>query len=412
MQVNLINTLSGTLKYAAKFVNHQEQASGLSTSRCIQDTSTCLLPKATFARSKEDLAENSLQEILESVLVYFAPALIGENIARKAFSKNLSKEAKKLVAVPAVELLKGNNALNKKVLPVKAAIALTALLIPLAEFTTNYVKNLFTLKVFNKGDFNNIASLEHVKENKAKQEKVEKSAYKNIKRAIGVFAASLGLGVLIAKKGANSKALQGLSELILAPGTKLFKNSQKKKDFFNKYFSLDFNSQNGKLALSKGQLTSCVLVGGAGYFGAAKDRGKQNFLETLFRFPLVGFYIITGSDLFEKGFKKLLQKSGKCKETIGKNLETPSFDAISKMAQEFAAKNGTKTQAEFKKLAKQKVLISGVPFLFSMGFMGFFVAGISNVFTKYRYKHDLKLKAQSDRFIQERQKTKTFQSFC
>lgn len=411
MQINLINTLTGSLKYAAKFVNHHEQASGLSTSRCIQDTATCLLPKAVFARSKEDLAENSVQEISESVLVYYAPAVIGEKIARKAFSKNLSQEAKKLVATPAVELLKTGNVLNKKVLPVKAAIALTALFIPLAEFTTNYVKNLFTLKVFKKANFNNIASLEHTKEDKKSQQKIEKSAYNNIKRAIGVFGASLAMAVLIAKKGANSKALQNISETILAPGTKFFKKNEKTKNFFNKYFSLDFNSQNGKLALSKGQLTSCVLIGGAGYFGASKDRGKQNFLETLFRFPVVGFYIITGSELFEKGFKKLLQKAGKCKETIGKNLETPCFDKIGELAKDFAAKNGTKAEAEFKKLAKQKVLISGVPFLFSIGFMGFFVAGISNVFTKYRYKQDLKIKHQSDLFVLEKNKTETFMPF-
>lgn len=388
MQVTLLNTLSGPLKAAARFVNSQEQASGLSTSRFIQDTGTCLVPKAAFARSKADLAENAVLELSESALVYFAPALIGQNIARKAFSTNLKQAEKKMVSMSANELIKLNNPAAKKVLPVKAAIALSAMLIPLTEFTLNYFKNLFTLKVFKKGDFNTIAALDKSPEDKAIQEKVEKSAYKNIKRAGAIFAGCIGLGALIAKKGHNSKVLQNISEFVLAPGSKLFKKNEKAKNFFNKYASIDFASQNGKLVLSKGQLTSCVLIGGAGYFGASKDRGKQNYLETLFRYPLVGFYVITGSELFEKGFKKLLQKGGKCKETIDKNLNTPSFDKLEMLAKNLAKKNGTKVEAEFKKLAKQKVLISGVPYLFSIGVMGFFVAGISNLFTKYRYQRD------------------------
>lgn len=390
MHITLINTLAQPLKSAAKFINHQEQASGLSTSRFIQDTGTCLLPKAVFSRSAADLAENTFLELSESGLVYFAPALIGEKITRKIFSKNLNSEAKKLVSTPAVKLLENKTSVNKQVLPVKAAIALSAMLIPLTEFTLNYFKNIFTIKAFNKADFNNIAALENKTENKAFQDKVEKSAKKNILRAASVFAGCLGLGALIAKKGADSKTLQNLSELILAPGSKMFKNNDKAKNFFNKYLSIDFAQQDGKLVLSKGQLTSCVLIGGAGYFGASKDRGKQNFLETLFRFPVVGFYIITGSDLFEKGFKKLLVKAGKCKETIGKNLEVPSFEELASLAKTYAAKNGTKAEDEFKKLAKQKTLISGVPFLFSIGFMGFFVAGISNLFTKYRFTKEQK----------------------
>ena len=411
MSVNLINTLSQPLRTAAKFVSHNEQASGLSTSRFIQDTSTCLVPKAVFARSKADLAENSFLELSESALVYFAPALIGEKIARKAFSKNLSAETKHLIAESAEKLIKQNNPAAKKVLPVKAAIALCALVIPLTEFTLNYFKNLMTLKVFKKGDFNNIANLEKTKEDKKFQNQVEKSAKKNIIKAAAIFSSAMALGILTAKKGANSKLLQNISEAILAPGSKFFKNNEKAQNFFNKYFSLDFASQDGKLVLSKGQLTSCVLIGGAGYFGASKDRGRQNFLETLFRFPLVGFYIITGSDLFERGFKKLLQKAGKCKETIGKNLEVPSFDRLESMAKKLAKKNNTKIEAEFNKLAKQKVLISGVPFLFSIGFMGFFVAGISNVFTRYRYKKDKKMQTINNQFLKQQNSSPAFKQF-
>ena len=67
-----------------------------------------------------------------------------------------------------------------------------------------------------------------------------------------------------------------------------------------------------------------------------------------------------------------------------------------------ADKNKTSVEAEFKKLAKQKVLISGVPFLFSIGVMGFFVAGISNLFTRYRYNKDKKLQTMTQEFLKQK----------
>ena len=87
-----------TIRPAAKFVRHQEEAAGLSTSRFVQDVSTCLIPKVVFSRSKEDLAENTFLEISEETLIYFVPALLGQKIARTIFSKNLSQNLKKEVA--------------------------------------------------------------------------------------------------------------------------------------------------------------------------------------------------------------------------------------------------------------------------------------------------------------------------
>ena len=259
--------------------------------------------------------------------------------------------------------------------------------IPLTEFSLNYIKNLMTLKIFNKSDFKNIASLENSQEDTKHQEKVRNSAKKHIGFAAGLYAGCLGLAGLLATKGKDSKLLQKVSEFIVAPGNKLFKNSPKAKNFMNKYFCMDFNSQNGKLCLSKGQLTTCVLVGGAGYFGASSDRGKENLKETATRFPLVALYVITGSELVEKGFRKLLHKAGKCKDLIGKDLSVPKFDELGKLANDLAKKKKTNVQEEYKSLVKQKVLISGLPYVFSIGVMGFFVAGMTNYFTKLRYKN-------------------------
>ena len=391
----LINSLPKNLRPVARFLRHQESASGLSTTRYIQDVSTCLIPKAVFSRSIEDLTENTFLETSEEALIYLTPALLGEHIARKGFSKNLPQNLKKDVAETGVNLLKKaeKDVLakenNKKVLPVKAAIALAATAIPLAEFSLNYIKNLMTLKLFNKSDFKNIASLEHNNEDRAHQEKVEKSAKKHILGAASLYAGFLGLAGLLATKGKNSKILQKISEFIVAPGNKLFSKNEKAKNFVNKYFNMDFNkSKNGKLVLSKGQLTTCVLVGGCGYFGASADRGKENLKETATRFPLVALYVITGSELVEKGFRNFLHKKGKCKDVLNDKKEVTPFEQLDKLAARLAKEKGTTVEQEFKSLIKQKGLIFGLPYLFALGVMGFFVSGMTVRATKKRYEKE------------------------
>lgn len=387
------NTLPKTTRPIAKFVRHQESSSGLSTSRFIQDITTCLIPKAIFSRSIADLSENTFLETAEETLIYFVPTILGEKFARKIYSQNLSKDLRNEVAKTGAELLHvANKQKNKEVMPIKAAIALTAMAIPLAEYTLNYVKNLMTLKIFKKSDFKNIVSLEKNNEDIVQQEKVKKSAKKNIKFAASIYAMCLSLAIILATKGKNSKVLNSISEFIVAPGNKIFKKNEKLKNFVNKYLCMDFNSHNGKLCLSKGQLTTCVLVGGAGYFGASADRGKENFKETATRFPIVALYVITGSELVEKGFKKLLQKMGKCKDLIGNDLSVPKFDELGYLAEKNAMEKKIAVENEYNKLVKQKILISGLPYIFSIGIMGFVVAGMTNYFTRVRYKNSQKIK--------------------
>ena len=386
MTNNLLNTLPLPLKLAGKFIAHNESASGLSTSRFIQDTTTQLVPKATFSRSKADLFENTFLETAESAVVYFLPQILGEKIFRKLFSKKLNSKQKSLVG-KSYEIIK-NNPNKNKIIPIKAAIALTSLIIPILVFTLNYFKNLLTIKAFKQSDFVNIASLDKKEEDKNKINKVKNSAYKNLIRAFIASALSVLGAILLAKKGSKSKKLMKFSEFILSPGDKISKNNKKIKDFINKYFCIDYTSENGKLNLSKGQLTSCVLIGGLGYFGASYDRGKENFVETLSRYPIVGLYVISGSELFENGFKRILKKRGKCKETIKNNLDVVKFDQLDNLAKNLSKQNNTDIKIEYKKLIKQKSLITLIPFIFSIGIMGFFVCAITNFTTKLRYKKE------------------------
>ena len=390
---NLTDSLSKTSKLISRFINLNEGEANLSTVRLGQEVATNWLPKMFFARSLADATEVTGMEFTENILVYFGPKILGENVFRKLYSKNLDKGLRELVATPAAELLKQKEVNNKKLMPIKAAIAISALAIPLTEYSLSYLKNLFTLKLFKQADFNNIANLnKNKKEDPEKQKEVKESAKKHIKLAAGLFAGCLALSALLVTRGKNSKILNSLSEAILAPGSKLFKNNEKKAATINKYFGLDFASKNGKLAMSNGQLTACVVVGGFGYFGAAKDRGKQNFKEVLYRFPLVGFYAITGSALLEKGYNAILKKTGKCKEifeyeTLNKKM--PKLFELPELAQKLADKNKTTVEAEYKKLFKQKSTLVMAPFLFGIGFMGVFVAGVSRFFTQYRYNKEL-----------------------
>lgn len=407
--INPISTLKGKEKYIAKFINVQESKADLSMQRIAQELVTNTLPKSLFARGVVDLCDNAFREILENIIVYLGPKFVGEKIFRKAYSSGLKDNLKTEVFTNASKLMENNkNPDNKVLMPVKAAIAISALAIPLAEYSLSYVKNLFTLKMFKKADFNNIANLnKDQKENTQHQEKVKESAKKHIKLAGGLFAGCLSFAILLAKGGKNSGILNHISEAILAPGSKFFKENEGLRKFFNKYFGLDFNSKEvvdkagkvkKKLSLSNGQITACVTAGFFGYTGAAKDRGKQDYKEVLYRFPLVGFYAISGNELFTKAFHKFAQNSAKFKEIFAAQTknggEMPTLEELATKYSEMFDKAQSETskelvKKEFKTLFNQKAMLIGAPALFGFTVMGLFVAGLSRYFTQYRYNKEV-----------------------
>ena len=161
---------------------------------------TNFAPKAVFSRSKADFFDMGFLELSESMLVYYCPSLIGEKIFRKAYSKGLDTNLSKQISKP-LETLKNSTLRQEelnKIKPVKAAIALSSMFIPLTEYTLNFFKNLFTLKLFKQADFDNIANLNKSKEkneDKQKQDKVKNSAIKNIIGAGAAFAGLVGFSL-------------------------------------------------------------------------------------------------------------------------------------------------------------------------------------------------------------------------
>ncbi len=149
IQNKLVQNLPSYIKPVANHFQKQEAKGGasLANSRFIQDTMTNFAPKAVFSRSKADFFDMGFLELSESMLVYYCPSLIGEKIFRKAYSKGLDTNLSKQISKP-LETLKNSTLRQEelnKIKPVKAAIALSSMFIPLTEYTLNFFKNLFTL---------------------------------------------------------------------------------------------------------------------------------------------------------------------------------------------------------------------------------------------------------------------------
>jgi len=390
-------------KTADLFVKSQEN---LSSTRFIQDTATNWLPKAVFARSKEDFAEMSFLEFLESAIFYFASPLLGEKLFRnKVFNKlqpeQLRQQVNNQIANSVSEITNNKtitNEVKNRAIASKAGIVLACMVIPAAEYTLSFAKNLFTLKTFKKSNFNDIANLDKTqpeKENVKQQEQVEKNAKNYIKKDGIISLIGVGSGILLALSAPKSKALMNVSKSILNPGKAVSGLLHKtginspKTDKILSGLSLDFSNNNGKLALSKGQLAFTAITGLFGYSKAAEDRGKLDKQEVWTRVPLVVFYTIFGSELFEKGFINILNKKNKCQEILQKGengaVNVLKRSQLNKTAENIAQKNGTQTKKELTKLIKQKAFVSGVPYLFSLLFMGFSLSAITRLITQLRY---------------------------
>lgn len=427
--------LTGVAKAADLFIKSQEN---LSSTRFIQDTATNWAPKAIFARSKADFAEMSFLEFLESGIFYFASPLLGEKLFRNRLFKNFSPDAikdKVNEQIPkTVEQITKNPELTENIkrraIASKAGIVLACAAIPVAEYTLSFAKNLFTLKTFKKSNFNNIANLDKSNSNSEQedveqQKRVEQHSKKQLKKAAVISAVGVAAGVGLALTGHKSDKLQTVAKTILEPGKaaanlldKTGVKSQKIKDTVSR-FSLDFANDNGKLALSKGQLALTAILGLFGYSKAAEDRGKLDVAEVWTRVPLVVFYTIFGGELFEKGFTKILEKNNKFPDLLKRNaqgkLNIPSRAELPKLAEQIAKVKNSQPQKELARLTKEKAFISAVPYAFSLLFMGFTLSAITRLWTQYRYnrqhKDDVKSQADFLTFVQQQGTPEIYKDF-
>lgn len=403
-----VNGFTPATKRLDKFLKSQEN---LSHTRFIQGTLTNWFPKAALSRSFIDFGEFTFLEFLESGIFYFAAPFFGEHAFRnglfkkvqpKKLQKTIMKEVPK--SIEEIKKSKLSQDLKNRVTTTKGGIILGCITIPAMEYALGFAKNLFTLKVFKVSDFNNVANLNKEKtENTEQQKHVEKHAKSVLLKTGLLSAGGIGAGLLLASKGHKYKTARKFSEILLEPGEQISKllniKSEKTNKFLKEYLKLDFVNNNGKLALSKGQLAVTCITGLFGYSSAAKDRGKLDFYEVWTRVPLVVLYTIFGSSILDAGFKKYLANKGKFPELIkrdqkGKIQNVPTRKELPQIAQKLAKANNTSTETELAKLIKQKSIITGVPFLFSLVAMGFTLSAVSRIWTKYRYEHQQKTQNQ------------------
>lgn len=399
--------LNKTTKALDKFLKSQEN---LSHTRFIQGTLTNWFPKAALSRSVIDFSEFTFLEFIESGIFYFAAPFFGENLFRHGlFKKVQPKKLQKVVtdnlhkSVDEIKKSKLTDEVKNRLISTKGGVLLACVTVPALEYALGFAKNLFTLKVFKVSNFNNVANLDKSKSEDLKQQsKVEKHSKQVLLKTGILSAAGVGSGLALAAFGHKFKATRKFSEILLEPGEHISKllhklgvHSEKTDNFLKDYLKLDFVNNNGKLALSKGQLAATCITGLFGYSAAAKDRGKLDYYEVWTRVPLVVLYTIFGSALLDGSFKKYLAKKGKFPELIKRDAKggiapVPSRKELPKIAQKLAKINKSSFDEELSKLIKQKSIITGVPYLFSILVMGFTLSGISRLWTQYRYNHQTK----------------------
>lgn len=402
---------SRSTKFLDNFIKSQEN---LSSTRFIQGTLTNWLPKALLSRSFVDFSEFTFLEFLESGIFYFAAPFFGEHLYRNGLFKAIQPQKYKEIIPKNLsksldEIKKSNfdNETKNRLITTKAGVILSCIAVPALEYALGFAKNLFTLKVFKISDFNNVANLnKEKKENLEQQNKVEKHSKQVLLKTGALIASGIGAGAILATKGHTSKTAIKFSEILLEPGIHISKvlhklgiNSNKTDKFLAEYLKLDFENK-GKFALSKGQLALTCITGLFGYSAAAKDRGKLDFYEVWTRVPLVVLYTIFGSSILDAGFKNILAKKGKFPELIKRGQDgqieaIPTRKDLPTIAEKLAKLNNTSTEKELEKLIKQKSIITGVPYLFSLITMGFLLSGVSRAWTKYRYDHQTKNNTQT-----------------
>ena len=419
------NASSRSTKFLDSFVKSQEN---LSSTRFIQGTLTNWFPKAVLSRSFVDFSEFTFLELLESGIFYFAAPFFGEHLFRnKLFKSAQPKELKDTITktLPkSLEEIKNSNmdkVLKNRMITSKGGVVLACAAVPALEYALGFAKNLFTLKVFKVSNFDNVANLNKEKtEDTAQQQRVEKHSKQVLAKMGALIVGGVVGGLALAKGGYKSNAAVKFSEALLEPGEQISKllhkvgiKSNKTDKFLKEYMKLDFDNNNGKLALSKGQLALTCITGLFGYSSAAKDRGKLDFLEVWTRVPLVVLYTIFGSALLDGSFKKYLANKGKFPELIkrganGEIAPVPKRSELPAIAEKLAKANKSIKEVELDKLIRQKAVITGVPYLFSLIAMGFTLSAVSRIWTQYRYNHGVKSDVSAQNTASQNPQTENF----
>jgi len=102
-------------------------------------------------------------------------------------------------------------------------------------------------------------------------------------------------------------------------------------------------------------------------------------------------YTAFGGALFDNAFNKLFIKKNKFSDLIKKDkdgsIKIPKSTELQEIAEKLAKTKKTDVKIEFNRLLKEKAIITAIPYVFSLIFMGFLLAGITRFWTQYRFNH-------------------------
>lgn len=296
--------LPNRYKGVGQLARVKEGVDGVSWSVFTQHALMTWLPKATVSRSWSEFFEVSFIELFETALVYFSIPLTAKHAFFPLF-KNFSKDkdvkggltkttlelakqyGEKTKQYPHHKLGDSMKGPLKKILPLKAAVVLSAMVAGGAgwEYALTFAKNLMTSKVFGKESFSDIANLTQqspTSHSPQEDSPVVQKSKKRIKHAIGILLGTFGAAVGLAKWGHHSKTIQKLSSKFLK--------------------TFDFKFDHGKkgmiIGLSNNQNRFFIATALIAYMDATRDRLEA--LEVFTRLSVVLSYLAFGNEIIDK----------------------------------------------------------------------------------------------------------------
>ncbi len=416
------SSLSQGNKLLGQTLKMAESPMGLSHTVAAQHILMSWLPKAAFSRSKAEIVELTVLDVLETFLVYygiplsagfaFFPAL------RKLTSKGKLNEAQKQswmkeMAEPVQILMdkykKTNPAKLRKLLATKSAAVLMAMVAGGAvwEYALTFFKNVITLKAFNKESFSSVANLSNDKTVDTDNSKVMVRAKKKIATALSIGAATIVLGTLLGTVGHKVKGID------------------KPLNKFLEVFDFKFDKNKvGKPVVGLSDNLNRFFIANAfiAYIDSARD-GLERF-EIVSRLSIVLSYLAFGNNMVDRLAVKHYSKNGQMKELFIQEKDVrkkPKFkkngepqmrvkkmhellDGFKAEIRKQSPDLGEKTvknlaRKKFLKVLPNKLKIFFIPQLIGVSIAGFANAGVNRIWTAYRFNQEEHKKAALSHFV-------------
>lgn len=374
---SLTSGLSGPQKLAVNTIGFIETFRNRSIGKFGEDTAISLGSRLSASRGKTESTEIAFAEIMESVLAYFVPGLLANQIFGKLFHHLGKFNDPRLLTHSLTDLNKvGGKALVQKALPHRLAVLLSSVVLAAicGEYILLFLKNLMTLKVYQTGNFNHIANLNTISAKKDTQattnDAVKQKAHKRIKQLLAIGGGLLISSMAMVQFSGFKKAIAHL-----AKGYTL--DSQlKPRNFGTKIINaLDFDYSGKKAAMKfPAHLALYMSVAFLGYLDSARNKLERQEVAT--RLPLIMGYMLVGQTLISKLLNKFIFKNPEIHQ-----------GTLNHYLQSLTSKNKDPLQQVLKaqKVLPQKLLATLLPYIIGGGIVSFGIATLSKLMTQKRF---------------------------